>query len=106
MSWPANATGSARLAIFHSQAEIQAEPMPVYAPVRDAVNARLGGLPKGDASGVGAALLGIVEAAQPPLRVFFGTLPMHVVPPLYAERLKTWEQWAGVAAQADGGGKG
>ena len=30
---------------------------------------------------------------------------MHVVPPLYAQRLKTWEQWAGVAAQADGGGK-
>lgn len=84
----------------------QAEPIPVYAPVRDAVNARFAGLPQGDASGAGAALLNIVDAAQPPLRVFFGTLPMHVVPPLYAARLKTWEQWAGVAARADGGGNG
>jgi NAD(P)-dependent dehydrogenase (short-subunit alcohol dehydrogenase family) len=83
----------------------QAEPMPAYAPVRDAVNAQFAGLPQGDASGVGAALLNVVDAEQPPLRLFFGTLPMHVVPPLYAQRLKTWEQWAGVAAQADAGGK-
>lgn len=84
---------------------VQAEPMAAYAPVRDAVNARFAGLPQGQSSGVGAALLSIVDAAHPPLRVFFGTLPMHVVPALYAERLKTWEQWAGVAALADGGGK-
>lgn len=83
----------------------QSDPMPVYAPVRDAFNAQFAGLPQGDASGVGGALLAIVDAPQPPLRVFFGTLPMHVVPQLYAQRLKTWEDWAGVAAQADGSSK-
>lgn len=83
----------------------QADPMPVYSPVRDAFNAQFAGLPQGNDSGAGGALLAIVDAPHPPLRVFFGTLPMHVVPPLYTQRLKTWEEWAGVAAQADGSGQ-
>lgn len=84
----------------------RSEAIPAYAPVQEAFMARFASLPQGNASGVGPALLAIVDAETPPLRVFFGSLPMHVVPALYAERLKTWEQWAAVAAQADGGGRG
>lgn len=84
----------------------RSQAMAAYAPVHEAFQARFASLPQGDSRGVGAALLAIVDAESPPLRVFFGSLPMHVVPALYAERLKTWEQWAGVAAQADGAGRG
>lgn len=83
-----------------------AEPLAAYAPVRDAVNATFAGLPSGDSRGVGGALLNIVDAAEPPLRVFFGTLAQHVVPPLYQQRLMTWEQWDHVSAQAESGGNG
>jgi hypothetical protein len=37
-----------------------------------------------------------------PLRVFFGAEPLGMMHQLYAERLKTWEQWADVAAEAQG----
>lgn len=50
----------------------------------------------------GPALLKIVDAENPPLRVFFGDFPLHFVPQVYAERLKTWQEWAVVATQAQG----
>ncbi|MBE4762707.1 short-chain dehydrogenase/reductase, partial [Streptomyces sp. ND05-01C] len=43
-----------------------------------------------------------VDADNPPLRVFFGTAPLHLVPHIYAERLKTWQEWAAVSAEAEG----
>jgi hypothetical protein len=43
----------------------------------------------------------IVDADNPPLRVFFGTLAHQVVPQVYTERLKTWEDWAELSAQAE-----
>ena len=43
-----------------------------------------------------------MDADNPPLRVFFGTAPLHLVPQVYAERLKTWQEWADVATQAQG----
>jgi hypothetical protein len=67
--------------------------------VRDAVSARFAALPSPSPDRVGAALLKIVDADKPPLRVFFGTLPHYVVPQVYAERLETWEAWAEVAAE-------
>jgi hypothetical protein len=47
-------------------------------------------------------LLKIVDAENPPLRVFFGTLPLPLIQQVYAERLKTWAEWADVSAEAQG----
>ncbi|MGW3882827.1 SDR family NAD(P)-dependent oxidoreductase [Streptomyces sp. NPDC005055] len=79
------------------------EPLAAYAGVREAVNAGFSSMPMPDPSGVGAALLKVVDADNPPLRVFFGSFPLQVVQPLYAERLKAWEEWAEVSAQAGAG---
>jgi NAD(P)-dependent dehydrogenase (short-subunit alcohol dehydrogenase family) len=38
-----------------------------------------------------------------PLRVFFSTLAHQVIPQLYAERLKTWQERAEVSAEAEAG---
>jgi hypothetical protein len=55
------------------------------------------------AAGAASALLTIVDADEPPLRVFFGTLPTMLVPTLYADRLATWDAWKTVSLQANGG---
>ncbi|WP_216589686.1 SDR family NAD(P)-dependent oxidoreductase [Streptomyces brasiliscabiei] len=80
---------------------VMAGPLDAYDDVRKAVMAGLTSLPQPDPHGVGPALLKVVDADNPPLRVFFGTHPHRVVPPVYAERLKTWEEWAELSAEAE-----
>ncbi|GKQ39065.1 SDR family oxidoreductase [Streptomyces sp. A012304] len=79
-----------------------AEQLPAYDDLRAAAAANWRTIERGDPTATGAALLKIVDADNPPLRVFFGTSPLHLVPHVYAERLKTWEEWADVATQAQG----
>jgi NAD(P)-dependent dehydrogenase (short-subunit alcohol dehydrogenase family) len=49
-----------------------------------------------------AALLKVVDTENPPLRVFFGELPLQIAKADYDNRLKTWEEWQPVAQQAQG----
>ncbi|MET7701478.1 SDR family NAD(P)-dependent oxidoreductase [Streptomyces sp. NPDC005485] len=79
-----------------------ADQLPAYDGVREAINAAFNSLTVGDPTTAGQALLKIVDADNPPLRVFFGTDALQLVPPVYAERLKTWEEWAAVSAEAQG----
>jgi NAD(P)-dependent dehydrogenase (short-subunit alcohol dehydrogenase family) len=81
---------------------VQAEQLPVYDEARAAMAANWSTVKSGDPTATGPALLKIVDADNPPLRVFFGTFPLHHVPQVYAERLKTWEEWAAVSAEAEG----
>ncbi|QKZ17136.1 SDR family oxidoreductase [Streptomyces chartreusis] len=83
---------------------VQAQPIPAYDGAREAVVAGFSAFKIGDPSASGPALLKIVDAETPPLRVFFGTAPLQIVPQLYAERLKMWEEWADVSAEAEGAG--
>ncbi|MHB9863413.1 SDR family oxidoreductase [Streptomyces sp. YIM S03343] len=76
--------------------------LPAYDHVRAAIAARLGDARYGDPSDAAAALLQIVDAENPPLRVFFGTEPIEIVEPLYAQRLKTWDDWRHVSRSAQG----
>ncbi len=52
--------------------------------------------------GVGAAILELVDAEQPPLRVLFGEHPTQWVPAAYEQRLRTWAEWAHVSKIAEG----
>lgn len=81
---------------------VVAEAMPAYDDVRRALAAFFSRGSVGDPKGVGPALLRIVDADEPPLRVFFGTGPLQLVPHIYAQRLKTWEDWAEVSTMAQG----
>jgi NAD(P)-dependent dehydrogenase (short-subunit alcohol dehydrogenase family) len=49
-----------------------------------------------------AALLKVVDADEPPLRVFFGTSPLATAKADYESRLRNWEQWQPVAELAQG----
>ncbi|WP_030614899.1 SDR family NAD(P)-dependent oxidoreductase [Streptomyces achromogenes] len=81
---------------------VHARPLPAYDGVRAAVAAAFSGAPAGDPAAAGRALLKIVDAENPPQRVFFGASSLQSIAQIYAERLKTWEDWADVSALAEG----
>jgi hypothetical protein len=56
----------------------------------------------GDPRASASAVLKIVDAENPPLRVFFGELPLQLAKADYQNRLKTWEEWQPVAVEAQG----
>ncbi len=81
---------------------VRAEPIDVYEPARRELLARLLNVKRGDPAAAARALLKIVDADQPPLRVLFGTHAYPNIQQVYAERLKTWTEWAELSAEADG----
>jgi len=56
----------------------------------------------GDPVATRAAVLAVVDAEQPPLRIFFGDGPLAIAKADYASRIATWEQWETVSIEAHG----
>lgn len=84
---------------------VHADPMVEYAPIRAALASAQEQRPpsfNGEPAAAAAALLDVVDAEQPPLRVLFGLMPTLVVPPTYAARLELWKQWEPVSLAANG----
>ena len=52
--------------------------------------------------GFKSAILTVVDAEKPPLRVFFGEGPTLMAPKVYRQRLAEWAQWAHVSKAAEG----
>jgi NADP-dependent 3-hydroxy acid dehydrogenase YdfG len=48
------------------------------------------------------AILGLVDTARPPLRLFLGKVALPWVKQVYEERLATWEEWKDVSVAAHG----
>jgi len=55
-----------------------------------------------DATATRAAILAIVDAEDPPLRLFLGSGQLERVEQVYAERLDTWRAWSAVSVEASG----
>jgi NAD(P)-dependent dehydrogenase (short-subunit alcohol dehydrogenase family) len=81
-----------------------ADPIAAYDEVRNAVLAerKTRWASPGDPSASAAALLKVVDAKEPPLRVFFGASPLQTAKADYESRLRNWEQWQPVAELAQG----
>jgi len=56
----------------------------------------------GDPTATSAAVLQIVDAEDPPLRIFFGDGPLATATADYESRLATWRQWEKVSVEAQG----
>jgi NAD(P)-dependent dehydrogenase (short-subunit alcohol dehydrogenase family) len=56
----------------------------------------------GDPKASAAAVLKVVDAENPPLRVFFGAAPLQIAKADYEKRLQVWEEWQPVAVLAQG----
>jgi len=78
------------------------EQNPAYEQAREAGRARRGGQTPGDPQASARALLKVVDAEQPPLRVFFGEAPLGIATKDYESRLALWDEWQPVALEAQG----
>ncbi|UBU09039.1 SDR family NAD(P)-dependent oxidoreductase [Nonomuraea gerenzanensis] len=78
-------------------------------PAYDALRARLGAVagkqPAGDPAAAAQALLKLADSANPPLRVLFGQGFYPMIQQAYADRLKTWDDWQDLSAEAHGPAK-
>jgi NAD(P)-dependent dehydrogenase (short-subunit alcohol dehydrogenase family) len=61
-----------------------------------------GSFDPGDPEATGGAILEVVDAKEPPLRIFLGNHGLDMVRREYVRRLATWEQWDAVARAAQG----
>jgi len=58
---------------------------------------------RGDPTATARAIFAVVDAKEPPLRLFLGEVPLQLAKADYAKRLETWEAWNAVAVAAQGG---
>jgi NAD(P)-dependent dehydrogenase (short-subunit alcohol dehydrogenase family) len=81
------------------------QPLPAYDDFREKVDqdrkSRNSAGP-GDPTASSAAVLKIVDAEEPPLRVFLGAAPLGIAKADYAKRIETWEAWDDVSQLAQG----
>ena len=79
--------------------------LPAYDEFREqaaeARKARVGS--PGDPTATREAVLKIVDAEAPPLRIFFGEAPLGVATTDYESRLAQWREWEPVSIAAHGG---
>jgi NAD(P)-dependent dehydrogenase (short-subunit alcohol dehydrogenase family) len=80
----------------------RAKPIEAYAPAREKMAARRANVVPGDPQATGPAMLALVDAKQPPLRVFFGDVGLPMIEQEYANRIATWQQWDHIATQSQG----
>lgn len=82
-----------------------AREIPAYDAAREAASNRPSRrAAPGDPAATRTPILQIVDAEDPPLRVFFGAAPLEIATADYEERLRTWRAWQPVALAAQGDG--
>lgn len=79
-----------------------ATPMQAYDGARAAVAAFRSSNVPGDPEATGAAILKVVDATDPPLRIFFGSSGLPMTRAEYARRIEIWEKWNHVSLEAQG----
>lgn len=80
---------------------VHAERSPAYDEFRANATARPSAR-RGDPSATRAAILAVVDAERPPLRIFFGDGPLPVIRKEYESRIAEWEAWDDVSRAASG----
>ena len=79
----------------------RAKPLDAYRAQHEA--RERAGMQRGDPVASAEALMRVVDADPPPLRVFFGSALLAIAERDYSARLATWREWQPVAELAQGG---
>jgi NAD(P)-dependent dehydrogenase (short-subunit alcohol dehydrogenase family) len=79
-----------------------ATPLPAYESIRAGLDTWRKGFVPGDPEASGPAILKVVDAADPPLRILFGSVGLPMMRAEYAKRIETWEKWNPVSTEAQG----
>jgi NAD(P)-dependent dehydrogenase (short-subunit alcohol dehydrogenase family) len=80
----------------------RAAPNDAYRAVYEARARQRAATQPGDPTASADAVMRVVDADPPPLRVFFGSSPLGIAEQDYAGRLATWREWQPVAELAQG----
>ena len=81
---------------------VHTQPMKEYDNVKEAFKAGLTEESFGVPDATVDAVLKLVDAPNPPLRLFLGKVALPWIKQVYAQRLATWEEWSDVATAAHG----
>jgi len=80
----------------------RAKQIPAYDGARATIASFRSGNTPGDPEATGPAMLKIVDATEPPLRIFLGSSGLPMTRKEYARRIETWEKWNDVSLEAQG----
>jgi NAD(P)-dependent dehydrogenase (short-subunit alcohol dehydrogenase family) len=80
----------------------RAAQMKIYDGAREKIAAVRSNSTPGDPNATGPAILKLVDATDPPLRIFLGTSGLPMTRAEYARRIETWEMWNDVSIEAQG----
>jgi NAD(P)-dependent dehydrogenase (short-subunit alcohol dehydrogenase family) len=80
----------------------RSDPNPAYDGLRERQQQWRASNVPGDPAASAAAIMRVVDADPPPLRVFFGRTPLGIAEADYEGRLATWREWQPVAELAQG----
>lgn len=75
-------------------------PIDAYDGLRDAMKADGESMLFGNPNATADAILKLVDAENPPLRLFLGKFPLMMVEPAYNRRLESWREWQSVSENA------
>lgn len=78
------------------------EPIGAYDFLREQRKASMGKVRRGDPEATSDAILQVVDAENPPLRLFLGNTPLKTIEPIYQKRLEEWRAWKEVSEKAQG----
>lgn len=84
---------------------VMANPMESYAELRSQFFGQMSSMQRGDPKATANAVLQLVDADNPPLRLILGNEGIPTIRATYADRLKTWEAWQAVSDAAQGEAK-
>lgn len=87
---------------FSTSSLALSEAIPAYEDVRKALYEQSAAHDLGDPAATAAAVLSLVDAENPPLRLLLGKVAYPWVKYVYEERLKTWKDWQNVSVAAHG----
>ncbi len=79
-----------------------ADELPAYAEMHEAAKKRSQGTQRGKPEATAPAMLALVDADKPPLRLFLGTSGLPLARKNFEQRLATWEAWQEVSNAAQG----
>ena len=80
----------------------RSEGMEVYGPLRQRIFESMATMERGNPYATAEAVLKLVDAEEPPLRMMLGNKNLPAARAAYADRLATWESWEAVSNAAQG----
>ncbi|MEO6231756.1 MAG: SDR family NAD(P)-dependent oxidoreductase [Ferruginibacter sp.] len=87
---------------FSGSSLTQSKTIDVYDDVRKALYEQAGTQEKGEPNATATAILTLIDAENPPLRLMLGKVIYPWIKYVYDERIKTWEDWQAVSTAAQG----